>query len=95
MRQNGTFTCEKPGLYLISVTVATNVTYPEICTFHNGHHIACTEIGMHEGGNWHSGSAIIVRTLKKSDEIWAQAHKSRLSTFEGGIWSQFTIIKVK
>lgn len=91
----GKFVCEKPGLYLIAVTIASNIEFPEGCVLHNGHLISCMEIGQNTGRKWHSGSATVARRLTKGDEIWVQSYLHRLSSIEGTYWSHFTIIKIK
>lgn len=96
MKSSGKFVCEKEGLYLIAVSIASKDQYPYFCTMKNAIELSCTDVGQTSSSSselWKSGSSIIVNHLSVNDEVWIRP--DQLKSIETENWSQISIVKIK
>lgn len=89
----GKFTCELEGLYIVSASVMSYTSGARYFIKLNGNVISETYIGDHSGSNYFTGAVTVTRKLNPADQVWLEAYGSW--NFYGGMYSKFTIIKIK
>lgn len=89
----GKFICELEGLYIVSASVMSYTSAAQYYISLNGNSISNTYIGDHSGRNYFTGAVTVTRKLNPADQVWLEAYGSW--NFYGGLFSKFTIIKIK
>lgn len=95
MRKNGTFICEKSGLYLISVTVMVCTTDSSAFLIHKNHQdLMYYFIGRSDGKarNCNSGTGTTVVQLDVNDAINVRNTDDGVELYEN--WSSFSAVKI-
>lgn len=89
----GKFICELEGLYIIAASVMSQTVGASYYIRLNKQFISNTYIGDHSGNHYFTGAVTVTRKLNPADQVWLQAYGSW--NFHGGLYSKFTIIKIK
>lgn len=92
-KNTGHFTCEVEGLYIISASVMSYSTDAKYYIRLNENYISKTIIGDHSGNQYFTAAVTVTRKLNPADKVWLEAGGSW--NFYGGLYSKFTIIKIK
>lgn len=91
----GKFTCEKGGLYLISVSIFSTTNNAAYYIYLNGNVISYTRIAYLSSrpSMEHTGTAVVALQLRHNDSVWV--YYPTTYHIQGSLWSTFTIIKLK
>lgn len=92
-KNTGKFICELEGLYIVSASVMSYTSTAQYYIKLNGNLISETNIGHHSGIDYFTGAVTVTRKLNPADQVWLEAYGSW--NFHGGLYSKFTIIKIK
>ena len=89
IRNSGIFTCENPGLYLISVYIQTNSTHAQYNVNKNDHIIAN---GLSSITDWYQTTSVtVIEHLTVNDTISVNAYMYVFNGYESCI----TILQIK
>lgn len=92
-KTTGKFTCQHEGLYLISASVMSHTKDAQYYILLNGKHLSYTYITQNNNNEVHTAAVTVTRQLNLNDQVWLYAAGSW--RIYGGVYSKFTIIKIK
>lgn len=94
MKNNGTFICEKKGLYLVIVTVMTcSVSNSKFDIYKNNNHFMQYYIRGGSTRNCYSGTGTAVVELNVNDDLNVRNSNNDVEIYEN--WSSFSAVKLK
>lgn len=93
-KTTGKFTCEKAGLYLISVHIASSVSGAAYHIKQNNVLLSHVYVGDHPSYDWsYTGTGTVTVQLQSGDLVWVQAGSSFY--VYGGWYSCMSFVKIK
>ncbi|XP_052078284.1 uncharacterized protein LOC127716199 [Mytilus californianus] len=97
-KSSGTFTCEKPGLYLVGVYIMSYSNYAQFQIRKNGRLLSYVHVNpvlqsTGDNNKYHTGTGIMAVQLNTNDKLNIKAGTSKMPVYGG--YSCLTIIKVK
>lgn len=96
MTNNGTFVCEKKGLYLVTVTeMACSAGNAAFSIYKNHWVFLISYIGRSDGSkqDCHSGVGTGVVVLGVNDVVYVRVRDTSITLYEN--WSSFSVVKLK
>ena len=85
------FTCEKPGLYMVSVDIVSNTYDAYLVIVKNDVILSGAYVSFEKNHLWYSGSATTALTLNSGDRVFIRSMRDGVKIHD---YSCFTIIKI-
>lgn len=95
-KSTGKFVCESQGLYIFSVSIYSSTNGAYFSIYLNGNRISHTWIGYNSNNPSsmrYTGTAVHSLQLNLNDSVWV--YYDGTYHVESGVWSTFTIAKIK
>lgn len=89
IRSTGKFTCEKAGLYQVSVVINTPTDHARFSTHVNGNLVSTLSVST--DNHVDTGTSVIAVELQAGDVVWVQADTDIHVYFH---WSCMTVVKI-
>lgn len=96
-KTNGTFVCEKEGLYYIALSMTSYTAGAMFTVYLNDKDVSTTYIGIFNTKIEHTAAASLALELKVNDVLMVKIENGLyiMSYLYGGLYSRITLVKIR